>query len=348
MRRNDHQPLALAYGVNRKRLWVLRIVSPFIVLVIIVLLLLVFELFARWHFSDVLSTSHGRDYFSRRSAELLIAENNNIRFRGADILIPTGKTYRVVVLGDSLAWGQGVYPYTSRFPELAEKLFEERYPGTDIEVVNLGVPGYNLRDHIHLLSFLLELKPDFVLYQWYVNDVEKHVDIGQFHTLTLLPDLKWHAFAMDHSVTYILLYRTWNQVRASLGLQKFYTEYLVAKMQDPAGKASVWAQQALHKLVATIRERGVAVGIVLFPQCRSNMNEYELAFLHERVLWECAKSDIPCLDLRQAFSAFAGRMEELRASSLDSHPSKTAHRIAAEQIVEAFGPIWLEAVEEGK
>lgn len=327
-------------ALSGKRLWFIRGVIFLFTILFLILTLLAFELFARWYYRDILSTSHGRDYFYYKSHHLFKAERNNIRFRGRDIHVRIDDTFRVIVLGDSLTWGQGILPFTSRFPELAETLFEKRYPGTDIEVINLGIPGYNLRDHLHMLPFVMQLKPDFVLYQWYVNDMEEKVDIPEFHALTLIPNPKWHEKLMKHSVTYILLYRTWNQLRTAIGLQKSYTEYLVNKLGDPKNKASVWADKTLHKLITSLENSGIDVGIILFPQCRSKMSEYELAFLHERVLSECRHDQITCLDLRNAYSAFDNDMKALRASFLDGHPSKTAHRIAAEKIVDVFGPEW--------
>lgn len=323
-----------------KRLWLMRGGCLLAVLFIVAVLLVLFELFVRWQYREVLSTSHGRDYFYYKSHPLLRTEKNNFRFRGRDIHGRSDTTFRVVVMGDSLAWGQGVFPYTERFPELSEKIFRERYPGTNIEVMNLGVQGSNLRAHLRLLPFILELDPDFVLYQWYVNDMEDYVDIKQFIAFTLIPNYKWHSWGMDHSVAYILLYRAWNQLRTNLGLQKSYTAYLADKLRDPGSPASLWAQKSLRELVSTLRQKGIAAGIVLFPECKSDMRRYELDFLHERVLRECEQVGIACLDLRRAFAAYDGRMEELRANPLDGHPSRTAHRIAAERIVETFGPAW--------
>lgn len=325
---------------SSKRFWLIRLVSLLAVLSAILLLFFVFELYARWHYRDVLSTSHGRDYFYYKSRPLIKAEKNNIGYRGGNVQGLHEGVYRIVVLGDSLAWGQGIYPYTRRFPELAEKFFKERYPGLDIEVVNLGVPGLDLKQYNQLLPFVVQLQPDFVLYEWYVNDMEEQVNVGKFHAFTLIPNQRWHNYGMDHFVTYILLYRTWNQLRTSLGLQQSYPRYLKDRLGDPGSTASLWAQKALHELITTLQGKGIAVGIALFPLCRSDMGAYELDFLHERVLDECRRDKITCLDLRKAFSAFAGRMKELQASSLDGHPSKVAHRIAAEQIVRTFGPMW--------
>ncbi len=321
--------------------WLIRVAFFFILLAMPVLLLAAFEFAARWYFRDVLSTSHGRDYFFLKNHHLFKAEKNGFGLlRGGAIRGRSGRTYRVVVLGDSFAWGQGIYPYTSRFPEVAGQLFRERYPGMDLEVINMGSPGFNLEEHNKNLPFVINLDPDFVLYQWYSNDMEKDVDVQAFHAETLVPIKEWHLALMYRSVTYILLFRAWNQARTALGLQKPYSSYLLAKMRDPDSEASRWADNSLHQLISTFQSRNIATGIVLFPECRADMATYGLGFLHDRVLAECRRDGITCLDLRSAYAAFEGRMAELRVSPLDAHPSKVAHRLAAEQIVETFGPAW--------
>lgn len=324
--------------------WRIRLVFLLFLLAMPLFLLVAFEFGARWYFRDVLSTSHGRDYFFQKNKELFKAEKNGLGMRGREIRERTGQTYRVVVLGDSFAWGQGIYPYTSRFSEVAEKLFKERYPGANCEVINVAAPGMNLGAHNKLLPFVINLDPDFVLYQWYVNDMEEFVDVPAFHAETLIPNKAWHLVLMSRSVTYILLFRAWNQVRTALGLQKPYSRYLADKMQAPDSKASRWADKALHELITTLQGRGIEVGIVLFPENRADMRSYELAFLHDRVLAECVRDKITCLDLREAYGAYDGRRAELQANPLDGHPSKVAHRLAAERIVETFGPGWQAAM----
>ncbi|MHB8811532.1 MAG: SGNH/GDSL hydrolase family protein, partial [Desulfobulbaceae bacterium] len=246
MNKPDKTPLR-GGKIPPSRYWLIRVAFFFLLLAMPVLLLVAFEFGARWYFRDILSTSHGRDYFYQKNKELFKAEKNGFGLRGAEIRERTGRTYRVVVLGDSFAWGQGIHPYTSRFSELAEKLFKERYPGADFEVINVAMPGMNLGAHNKLLPFVINLDPDFVLYQWYVNDMEEFVDVPAFHAETLVPGKMRHLELMNRSVTYILLVRAWNQMRTALGLQKPYSRYLADKMHDPESKASRWADKALHE-----------------------------------------------------------------------------------------------------
>jgi len=46
--------------------------------------------------------------------------------------------------------------------------------GQKYEVLNFGRPGAETVDELALLPTVLSLAPDFVLPQWFVNDVEGH------------------------------------------------------------------------------------------------------------------------------------------------------------------------------
>lgn len=319
-----------------------RIAFFMLVLLMVVLVLLLFEFAARWHYRDIVSTSHGWDYFMRRSIGKYNAERNSLGFRGGEFTEKKGEAYRVIVIGDSFAWGQGILPRTSRFTEQAEELFAQRYPGVPLEIINMAIPGNNLGHHYLFLSKIKNFAPDFVLYQWYVNDVDDEVDAAAFHAHRLIPNERLHSELKASSVTYLLLFRAWNQLRTVLGLQKTYTGYLVDKFRDQDSPPARWAADKLREVVTGLRRDGIAAGIVLFPQLDGGKGEYQLAFLHERVLAECMHQNIPCLDLRQAYTPFAGHMQDLWANPFDAHPGVSAHRIAAEQIVEAFGPVWKE------
>ncbi len=76
---------------------------------------------------------------------------------------------RVLVLGDSVAYGPGL-----DLDETFDNQLEQRLataPGGPVEVLNLAVPGYNSEQEAAILrSRGLDLDPDLVLVAWAVND----------------------------------------------------------------------------------------------------------------------------------------------------------------------------------
>jgi lysophospholipase L1-like esterase len=90
---------------------------------------------------------------------------NSLGFRGREVAVKKGPVYRIVILGESTTFGCTLKPEDRPWPELLEQIIKERIK-TDrpIEIINAGVPAYNLRQNLHrLASDILPLKPDMII-----------------------------------------------------------------------------------------------------------------------------------------------------------------------------------------
>ncbi|HEX2254259.1 MAG TPA: SGNH/GDSL hydrolase family protein [Thermoanaerobaculia bacterium] len=78
-------------------------------------------------------------------------------------------TFRVVVLGDSIAAGWGVEDYADTFPARLETELVRR--GVPAEVLNFGVTGYNTAQAVETLAArALAFDPDLVVLAYCLND----------------------------------------------------------------------------------------------------------------------------------------------------------------------------------
>ena len=66
---------------------------------------------------------------------------NSEGFRGEELLNHDVPAFRVVVIGDSIAFGQGVQDGETLAGQLSRRLRQKS--SAPVEVINLGVPGYN-------------------------------------------------------------------------------------------------------------------------------------------------------------------------------------------------------------
>ena len=88
-------------------------------------------------------------------------EINNLGFRGHDTSLEKSRALRCVILGDSFVYGWGVGIDDTWVKQVEQALQSEGY---DIEILNLGVPGYNPALYALTAEELLPiLKPDLVL-----------------------------------------------------------------------------------------------------------------------------------------------------------------------------------------
>jgi lysophospholipase L1-like esterase len=93
---------------------------------------------------------------------------NQQGFRDAPFGPKAAGTLRILALGDSFAFGHGV-PVESAYPDLLEEMLSR--PDRPVEVLNLGVPGYNTRHELAQLQSLgAGLEPDLVLVGCYLGN----------------------------------------------------------------------------------------------------------------------------------------------------------------------------------
>lgn len=109
---------------------------------------------------------------------------NSLGFRGGEIdRAPAEGVFRILCVGDSFTYGMGVGEEEA-WPAALGRVLEPP-PGFDrVEVINTGVPGYNLWQGIEVIrTWTPELKPHRIVFALVTNDLEPafYVKDGYLH-----------------------------------------------------------------------------------------------------------------------------------------------------------------------
>ncbi len=294
------------------------------------------EYATRWVFRDVTTTADARGYFSKRWSRSGADRSNSYGFREREFGAQKEPgVFRIAVVGDSFAYGNGLAT-ERRFSNLLQQTLPK-----SVEVLNFGVPGDNTPEHAQLIEQrILPLDPDYVLVQWFVNDVEGSSTEGRPSYLPLIPLPELHIWLYDRSALYTLLNTWWSRWQASSRMAGGYPDYIWRRLGDPRSEDSEKDRAAMQRIIALCRARGVAVGFVLFPDSGYELGpDYPFGYLHERVLELCRSERLECVDLRPEFAKVKDR-RALWVNPLDHHPSAQANMIAAVTILNAFGELW--------
>ncbi len=79
-------------------------------------------------------------------------------------------TLRLVLIGDSVAQGQGV-SRTQRFGNLLEQQWNQQHPNQPLELINLARSGYSTDQELVILQEIgLQFSPDLILWSYVLND----------------------------------------------------------------------------------------------------------------------------------------------------------------------------------
>lgn len=142
-------------------------------------------------------------------------------------LAKSPKTFRILVLGDSVTFGHGsVAEHT--YPRLLEGLLRAWRPDVDWQVWNAAVPGYNTSQE---LAQLLELGPiagpDLVVVGFYENDVVDNFDVAPPGPLTAAVT-GVRAFAQRHFYSFDMYRKIWLTLQWKLSASDAYRRRLEA------------------------------------------------------------------------------------------------------------------------
>jgi lysophospholipase L1-like esterase len=293
------------------------------------------EAATRWFYRDITTTSDFHGYFTQRWLRSAV-RHNHYGFRGPefDEAKPAG-TYRVAVLGDSFAYGNGVAE-EKRFSDRLEARLASRH----VQVLNFGFPGNNWPDRADARAAGPRLKPDFVLLQWGTNDIESEALGAPRPTLPPLAlNHNLHEWLYAHSALYSILESRWVQYELRRHLGDSYEDYMQRVYGDPSGAASRKADEWIQRFLDDCRRAHVPLAVVMFPHLNESLADYPLEFLHTRMGQECQEARVPYIDLLERFRQIPDT-RTLWASPLDPHPNGLANRLAADEILVVLAPTW--------
>lgn len=287
---------------------------------------------------DFVYDGNPRGYFNQDNTVQHIT--NAAGTRGPEIAIEVPEnTVRVTFLGDSITFGEGVYledTYPEKFKTLAET--EGLFQTQAVEVMNLGVGGYNTEQELVLLKQAVAagLRPDYVVVGYNMNDANEPLirfDDGQ---MTRTPS------ALEAYITHIRKDPAIFQISQSLRIVRhwFVNRAITRKTleyyhdlyrEDNASWLA--SQRALTGFSEFSKDTGIPVMFVVFPRL-FQLDQYPFKLERERVREALEIRDLDSIFLYPYLQDYTG--PELWVHPTDSHPNEVVHNIAAQALVHRF------------
>jgi len=252
--------------------------------------------------------------------------------RGPDVTRPKpSSTFRIVGIGDSYLFGQGVSDeetYLARLPGLMPTVAD----GRKVETVNLGVPGFNTVMEVEILGARFAgLRPDLVLIEIVGNDL----DLPNFLWSEVDPWTLHRSFLLDFIRARVA--RRPPDGGVGIGLTAAPREASAetflrdADRTPPAYRSMVGLQPfkfALEDLARLGRDHGVPVVAVTHG-----------VWFEPEMVASLQANQIPVLILRSALRQRARSLgatdyarSALALSPTDLHPSAIGHSVIAEEL----------------
>lgn len=261
---------------------------------------------------------------------------------------PAPGTVRVLALGDSVTFGMGV-PQDLTYPRQAEALLS-RARGAPVEVLNMGMPGYNTLHQLAQLRELgLSLQPKIVVVGFLYNDIELSSGqrgegvVKEKEQVSLGRQIKSGINAAALWLKKNSLFVAWVSPRIGNALRPFGVKGLgqVGEIKDQYVDSNPnWRrmQEALLEMKRITAERGIELVVMVIPaMTRFTDAAYPIKEYHEAVAGFCRENGIKVLDLLPKFWGQDGRQYWI--STTDGHPNAEGQRRMAVALAEFLAPM---------
>jgi lysophospholipase L1-like esterase len=273
---------------------------------------------------------------------------NSLGFNEREVSVekPPG-VYRIAVLGDSLSVSA---PRGQRFGDvIAARLNTNQSRSLTYESMSFGRTGADTNVETEILQQVVwRAKPDFVLLEFYVNDLENGDHSDRPEGYPLIPGgtapARWVRALTDRMLLRRMLEEQFQTLQDRLGLAESYPAYMYRRFGDPDGAHWQAAAYELRDFIRECREHRTPLAIALFPHLSAGLpaGAYEFQELYDQVMVLCRQEGVPCVDLRSTYAPYWD-YTSLWVTRFDPHPNALAHRLAGERLVEALGQVWLDA-----
>jgi lysophospholipase L1-like esterase len=255
---------------------------------------------------------------------------NSLGFRGKEFEITKKRgALRILAVGDSCTFGPGL-DLDSTYPSQLAALLRGAYPSREIEVINCGVPGYNIdSEYAFIAHESLALDPDCIILSFIYNDSTINagispLDNAHFNTLK-------DFFRRFYTYEFILsrLYRIKNRLK---GLSAPHATYRVQELQLAYSDAyHGWLRtKTIFSLLNDFsKSNAIPIIYVIYPKFENLENDYPYEFYHIAVK-DALQGHRYVLDL---LPFFLGKQSvSFWVADFDSHPNEHANAIIARAI----------------
>jgi lysophospholipase L1-like esterase len=261
---------------------------------------------------------------------------NSLGLRGPELGPKVPGEQRVLFLGDSLTYGQGVAD-DETVPFALERALRERDPARAWSVLNGGLRAYGTAQEIALLEELgPRLEPDVVLLGWYWNDVverpitptyEAFLPRGEFafdtgERLEGFARLRWYARQVPRRSALVML------------LHDLYDAGRMDAVYAPAMAEEGFERLGglLARLVALGAELGATPVVVIFPDPLRLTGRTDTLSYDERAVALARARELPVVELFPALEPLYAERGRPPVLPFDGHYDAAANRALGEHL----------------
>jgi lysophospholipase L1-like esterase len=269
---------------------------------------------------------------------------NSLGFRGPEVSSKGKNEYRILAIGDSHVYGQGVAD-DELMTTVLQKTLDQSGTPCSYSVINMGVRAYSTNNELALLrKFGLPLDPDHVIVFFFINDFDQ-VDIASRYSR--YADFDWYAFDFSDKPTDTVIHR-WKLLqlaRTSAALMWIYDIYKGWDSKDNAinkllgGQVDDALQGEIETTIELLNEfrslsqlHGFRLTLAVIPVAVQINNDYQNQLYQTTLKSYAEEARLDYLDLLPPFRKYYEQNNHLPVITFDGHYDADGHTVMANSV----------------
>jgi hypothetical protein len=246
-------------------------------------------------------------------------------------------TIRLLIQGDSVAWGQGLPDEADAFPSRLLAGMRGRRPGVEMAV--LAACGREIDGHLESLRrHAGEIAPDVIIYEWHPTDMERPIRHLRPSVTAPWTSLFFHALLKQTSWLWFFLdFHGKRILNPDLSME--YRDWLVRQFGDDTPAWRAFADE-FRAWAAAAKRATPRVLVVLYPNVGAR--GFVLGPVHDRMRTLAAEAGAEVLDLAEGEGLLGGDIRRVSVSRYDGHPNAAVHEIIADRLLTSIERAWPE------
>lgn len=238
------------------------------------------------------------------------------------------ETVRVICMGDSFTWGDGI-KFDDTYPKRLERelnYYESPKTGKKYEVLNISWCGYSTFQEINKLEFIKEFQPDLIFLGYCLNDSEDWADpkgvIALRHRYLFKREPnEFLEFLYRNFYLFSFIANRLSNLRIALGNVKYYK---LIHEDTYIG----WSRT--KESFKILSEQDIPVIVLVFPLLSYSLDKgYPFLNIHKKIKKELGKNGLPYIDFYNIFKD-EGHIRLEAVPYKNPHPSEIANRVIEE------------------
>lgn len=231
---------------------------------------------------------------------------------------------RIMVIGDSITYGQAVRDWRDLWPEIMVNRL--RANGRPHELAVVAESGHNLSEDLRDFDrWVGQIEPDILVYQFFVNDIDIWED-RELNVTRWWQRSPWHQELRASYLYFVLDFALSKHLPPVEGT---YTDYLLTRFAPGTLEGEAFEHQ-FRTFRAHAGARVLERWMVMYPLLPFT-GDYPLQPLHDRVRALAESDGFRVVDPTRRLNSF-----NTYVSLFDGHPNERAQRVVGEAMAEAL------------